>query len=335
VGSEVCYSEIERILDSHEYWYILSHIKPDGDTLGSACALYAAGIERGKRVSWGGASHVPISYKFLPFIENYKKSGWIDLENYKDEAPLFICVDTSTLDRTVGGLHGLWKIINIDHHADNMKYGTYYHIEPEASSTSEVIWSFMKSQDWEISKVIAVGLYTGLMTDTGNFSFNNTRTITHHAAADLLARGIDSNFISLAVLGNRTIEGMHIWGIAMAKMRLVGDRKQIGFSYLTLDDFRCTGANHGETEFLVNQLLFIHGVEIAILLIEEVLNVRISFRSIKGGVSAGKMARKLGGGGHELAAGATSDKPISEVIPMILDMIEEEYDKWDSVTEQT
>jgi len=334
MGSEVNYKEIEIILDSHKYWYVLSHIKPDGDTLGAACAFYAAGIERGKRVSWGGPSYIPLSYKFLPFIENYSKSGWIDLNNYKEEEPLFICVDTSTLDRAAGGLHGLWKIINIDHHADNMMYGTYYHIEPEISSTCEVIWSFMRSQNWNITKEIAIGLYTGIMTDTGNFSFNNTKQTTHYAAADLIECGIDSNLISLAVLGNRTIEGMHLWGIAMTKMRLTGKRKQIGFSYLTLDDFRHTGANHGETEFLVNQIQFIHGVEIAVLIIEEVMQVRISFRSINGKVSAGKMARKLGGGGHELAAGATCDRPINEVIPMVLDMIEEEYAKRDSAAEQ-
>jgi phosphoesterase RecJ-like protein len=192
----------------------------------------------------------------------------------------------------------------------------------------------MRSQNWKITKEIAIGLYTGIMTDTGNFTFNNTKKSTHYAAADLLEVGIDSNFISLAVLGNRSIEGMHLWGIAMTKMRLIGERKQIGFSYLTLDDFRYTGADQGETEFLVNQILFIHGVEVAVLLVEEVMQVRISFRSIKGGVSAGKMARKLGGGGHELAAGATCDKSISVVITMVLDMIEEEYAKRDSAVKQ-
>ena len=267
-------------------------------------------------------------------MQNYSKSGWIDLDNYKDEEPLFICVDTSTLDRAVGGLHGMWKIINIDHHADNMKYGTYYHIEPESSSTCEVIWNFMKAQNWDISKEVATGLYTGIMTDTGNFSFNNTKKITHYAAADLLEKGIDPNFINLSVLGNRTIEGMHLWGTAMSRMRLIGERKQIGFSYLTLDDFRSTGSNQGETEFLVNQILLIHGVEVASLIIEDVMQVRVSVRSIKGSVSAGKISRKLGGGGHELAAGAVCDKSINEVIPMVLSLIEEEYAKRDPAAEQ-
>ena len=331
MGREVNYSEMGEILDSHKHWYVLSHIKPDGDTLGGGCAIYAAGIERGKRVSWRGPGNVPLSYKFLPFIENYSKSGWLDIDFDKDEEPLFICIDTSTLDRTVGGLHGLWKILNIDHHADNMKYGAYYHIEPEASSTCEVIWNFMKSQRWDITREMAIGLYTGIITDTGSFSFNNTKKITHYAAADLLAKRIDPDFINLAVWGNRTIEGMHLWGIAMTRMRLIGERKQIGFTYLTLDDFRYTSADQGDTEFLVNQILYIHGVELALLMIEEAMQVRISLRSVKGGVSAGIVSRRLGGGGHELAAGATCDKAINEVIPMVLNIIEEEYAKRDSV----
>ena len=330
MGREVNYSEIETLLDSHEHWYILSHIKPDGDTLGAASALYAAGIARGKRVSWGGESDVPLPYKFLPFIEHYEKSSWIDIDNFKGNEPLFICVDISTLERTVGGLHGLWKILNIDHHADNMKYGTYYHIEPEASSVCEVIWSFMRQQNWNITKDIAVGLYTGISTDTGNFSFSNTKKYTHHVVSELMENDIDPSLINLAVTGNRTIEGMHLWGIAMSRMRLLGERKQIGFTYLTVNDFYSTGADLSETEFLVNQILFIHGVEAAALIVEDVMHVRVSLRSIRGSISAGKIARKLNGGGHELAAGAVCKELINDAIPMVLNIIEEEYAERDT-----
>ena len=329
MGCEVNYDEIAAILDAYEHWYVLSHVKPDGDTLGAACAFYAAGIERGKRVSWGGASSVPLSYKFLPYIENYIKSNWIDIDKHEGEEPLFICVDTSTLERTVGGLHGLWKIINIDHHADNMKYGTYYHIEPEVSSVCEIILSFMISQDWKITKEIATGLYTGIMTDTGNFSFSNTRIDTHYAAANLLKYNIEPNSINTAV-GSRTIEGIHLCGITLSKVRLTGSRKQIGFSYITLDDFRSSGADQSETESLVSQIMLIRGVEVAALIVEDVMQVRVSLRGTKGSVSVSKIAKRLGGGGHELAAGAVCKESINEIIPKVLNMIEEEYAKWDS-----
>ncbi|MCL1875710.1 MAG: DHH family phosphoesterase [Synergistaceae bacterium] len=333
MGHEINYPEMEAILDSHEYWYVLSHVKPDGDTLGGASAIYTAGINRGKRVSWGGEGSIPLSYKFLPHTENYIKSSWIDLDSFKGKEPLFICIDISTLDRAVGGRHDQWKIINIDHHADNMRYGTYHHIEHEASSTCEIIWSFMRSQNWNVTKEIAIGLYTGLITDTGNFSFSNTRKYTHYIAADLLENDIDPNFINLAVRGNRTIEGMHLWGIAMSKMQLAGKKKQIGFTYLTIDDFRSTGADRSETEFLVNHILFIHGVEVAALIVEEPMQVRVGLRSIKGSVSAGKIARKLGGGGHELAAGSVCRKSINEVIRMVLNTIEDEYAERDTAGE--
>jgi phosphoesterase RecJ-like protein len=331
MGCEADYSRIEEVLNSHEHWYLLSHVKPDGDTLGAACAFYAAGIERGKRVSWGGESDVPLPYRFLPHIKNYVKVSWIDLDSFTGEKPLFICLDTSTLERSVGGLHDLWVIINIDHHADNMKYGTYYHIEPEASCGCEIIWNFMRSQKWNITKEIAIGLYTGLITDTGNFSFSNTKPHTHNVAADLLKYDIDPNSINLAVRGNRTVEGMHLWGIAMSKIRIIGKRKQIGFSYLTIDDFRFTGADMSETEFLVNEILYIHGVEVAVLIVEDITQVRVSLRSIKGSVSVGKIARILGGGGHELAAGATCKDSLNEVMTRVLTVIEEEYAEWDTV----
>jgi len=327
---ENIYSEMESILDAHENWCILSHVKPDGDTLGAASALFVAGIDRGKRVSWIGESEIPLSYKFLPYIDHYKKSGWIDLDRYKGEEPLFICLDTSKLERTVGGLHNQWKIINIDHHVDNTRFGTFNLIETEASSVGEIIWNFMKARNWRITKEIAVGLYTGIATDTGNFSFNNTKVNTHYAAADLLENGINPDFINLAIRGNRSIEGFRLWGIAMSKMLLIGKRKQICFTYLTLEDFRSSNASQFETEYLVNQMLLIHGVQTAALIIEDVTQVRVSLRSISGSVSAGKIARKIGGGGHELASGAVCHVSIYEAIPMVLKTIEEEYAERDS-----
>jgi phosphoesterase RecJ-like protein len=333
MSREVNYSEIGTILDSHEHWYVLSHVKPDGDTLGAACALYASGIERGKRISWVGESDVPLHYMFLPFIENYVKSSRIELDNNMGEETIFICVDTSTLNRSVGGLHEQWKILNIDHHADNIKFGTYYHIEPESSSVCEIIWSFMKSQNWNITKEIAIGLYTGITTDTGRLKNRNKRKITHYAAADLLAYGMDPNFINLAVRG-RTIGGMHLWGIAMSRMSVFGKKKQIGLSYLTLEDFHSANANHFETEFLVNQILLIHGVEVVALIIEDDdMQVRVSIRSTKGSVSSSKIAKKLGGGGHMLAAGAICNESINDVITMVLNMIEEEYAERDTTAE--
>ena len=332
MGSEINYSEMELVFDAHENWCLLSHVKPDGDTLGTASALYAAGVDRGKRVSWVGESDIPLCYKFLPHIDQYKKSAWIDLDNFKGKEPLFVCVDTSKIERTVGGLHNQLKIINIDHHADNTKYGTYNRIEPGSSSVGEIIWNFMKAQNWNITKEIAIGLYTGIATDTGNFSFNNTKINTHYAAADLLKNGIDPEYINLAIRGNRSIEGFRLWGIAMSKMLLVGKRKQICFTYLTLEDFRSSNASQFETEYLVNQMLLIHGVETAALIIEDVMQVRVSLRSVSGSVSAGNIARKLGGGGHELASGAVCYVSIYEVIPMVLNFIEEEYAKRDIAT---
>ncbi|MCL2147293.1 MAG: DHHA1 domain-containing protein, partial [Synergistaceae bacterium] len=234
------------------------------------------------------------------------------------------------LERTVGGQHDQWKILNIDHHADNSRFGTYNLIETEASSVCEIIWNFMKAQSWNITKEIAIGLYTGIATDTGNFSFNNTKENAHYAAADLLKKGIDPNFINLAVRGNRSLEGIHLWGKAMTKMRLVGKRNQVCFTYLTLDDFRSAYASQFETEFLVNQMLLIHGVEAAALIVEDVQQVRVSLRSISGSVSASKIAKKIGGGGHELASGAVCKMSIYEAIPLVLNAIEEVYAERDT-----
>lgn len=325
--NEIGYPEIAALLDGSEHWFLLSHVKPDGDTLGSASAMYEAAKMRGKSVSWAGPSGVPVAYDFLPNIKNYVKSGWIDLAKFaKGQEPLFVCLDTSTKERTVGGLHQFWKILNIDHHADNSRYGTYSHIQPKISSTCELIWDFMNNTGWEISSEIATGLYTGIMTDTGNFSYSCTKESTHSAAADLLARGADPSSINLSVSGNKTIENVHLWGIAMSRVRHFGENRKVAFTYLSLDDFQSTGANQSDTEFLVNQLLLIRGVEFAVLLSEDVLETRVSIRSVPGGhVGAASVARRLGGGGHELAAGAVFDRPMKETLPIVLSEIEEAY----------
>lgn len=321
----VRYEEIAKILDEHEHWFILSHVKPDGDTLGSACALFCAGKERGKRVSWGGPSEVPVHYGFLPHIENYEKSGWIDLASFgKGREPLFVCLDTSTTERTVGGLHQFWEILNIDHHPDNQRYGTYCHIQPKISSVSEIIWDFLTKQGWNISNEAALGLYTGIMTDSGSFSYNSTSVSTHIAAGDLLVRGVEPSAVSLAVNGNKTVQGFHLWGTAMSRVRLICNN-EVAFTHIALGDFYSTGAAQSDTEFLVNQMLLIRGVKLAVLISEDVMETRVSLRSVLGGLSAGKIARQLGGGGHELAAGVRIEKSVREVIPAVLARVEREY----------
>lgn len=325
-ANEIGYEQIEDLLDSNEHWFLLSHVKPDGDTLGAASAFFCSAKEKRKRVSWAGVSDVPVAYNFLPNIEFYSKSGWIDLDTFENgHEPLFICLDTSTLERTVGGLHPLWTILNIDHHADNHRYGTYCHIQSKISSVCELVWDFMKKRNWNIASDTATGLYTGIMTDSGNFSYNSTRESTHMAAADLISRGVDPSSISLSVNGNKSIDGVHLWGIAMSRVRYIGEDGKIAFSYLSLDDFYSTGAKQSDTEFLVSQLLLIHGVEFAILMSEDAMETRVSLRSVKGGVSAGMIARQLGGGGHELAAGVLIRKPLKDVIPLVLSNVETAY----------
>ena len=319
-----------RVLENASSWVIFSHIKLDGDAIGSSSALFEAGLTQGKRVRWVGVDPAPPNYFFLPHVKEYviQKKYRFDKED-----DLYIFLDSANENRGIKGLKEKSPkavVLNIDHHEDNTRFGTLNCVDKGASSTSEVLWRIMTAANWPINQAIAECLYTGVATDTGWFSFSNTTSVTYLMAADLLNKGANPPKVDSCVRHNRSIEGTRLWGLALMRVSRWGEASQFAMTWLTRRDFAVTSAVAADTEMLVNHILMIQGVRFAVLLTEDddAKHVKISFRSKNATVTAASVARALGGGGHPKAAGAQLAYPLADAIQIVQNTVEKVYAEW-------
>ncbi|MBR1672324.1 MAG: bifunctional oligoribonuclease/PAP phosphatase NrnA [Fretibacterium sp.] len=320
--------------DSPE-WVLFTHQKADGDTMGSASALFEAGMLAGRRISWFTPTPLPSGYRFLAHVEECQIcEGAFPFK----EGPLYVFLDCANETRSVKGFETREpgaRFLNIDHHEDNTCFATLNCVDPSSSSTSELMFRILQAGGWELSKAAAESLYTGIWTDSGGFSFSNTSARTHRLAADLMELGAEPAWLDDLINQNRTPEGMALWGRAMSRIRLFGprdcgsERGIFALAWLSQEDFAATGAEAGDTEGLPSSLMRLKGVRLAAFLTEqESGEVRISFRSRERIFGAADVARELGGGGHPRAAGATHPGPLDASLMDIPRLLEKRYAEW-------
>lgn len=316
------------MLDDASSWVIFSHVKLDGDAIGSSAALFEAGLARGKRVRWLGADPAPPNYLFLPHVDEYVIQKKYKFDSKDD---LYIFLDSANEERGIEGLKerspGI-AVLNIDHHEDNTGFGTLNCVDSGSSSTSELLWRIMTAAGWAITSPMAECLYTGVVSDTGWFAFSNTTSDTLFVAADLMGRGVDQTKIYSCLNHNRSIEGSRLWALAFLRIFRWGESSQFAMTWLSRRDFDVVNALPSDTEMLVNQLLAVQGVRFAALLTEDTRLVKGSFRSKSGIVTAASVARALGGGGHPRAAGANLALPLADAIQVVQETVDKAYAEW-------
>jgi len=323
--------EVADMLDNASSWVIFSHSKPDGDSIGSGGALFEAGLARGKRVRWFGTDPTPPNFFFLPHIGEYTVQKKYDFDSGDD---LYVFLDSANEDRGVEGLRERMPdavVLNIDHHEDNTRYGTLNCVDNKASSTSEILWRILTTANWPITPAIAECLYTGVVSDTGWFAFNNTSQSTHLMAAELLAKGVNPPKIDSSLRHSRSLEGMRLWGLALTRVACWGEHSQFTMTWLRRRDFVDLNAIDSDTAMLVNQLLTIRGARFAVLLTEESAEsgqIKVNFRSKEGIVPAAFVARRLGGGGHPRAAGTHLALTLSDAIRTVQETVDKAYAEW-------
>ena len=304
--------EIARILSNSDTWVILAHEKPDGDTIGCGSALFQRGILEGKKCFWGGKDPMPSLFSFLPFAGSYQQ--W---ENFPDgigthtAGTAVIALDTSNLERSINDLYPAaleHQVLNIDHHADNSGFGSHNWIEEEAASVGEMIYHLYSVAGWTISAGEAEAIFVAISTDTGFFRFSSTTGKTFKIASFLLDCGVDPSSVYKSVYENRTLAGLHLWGVGLSRASLFADGRGC-LTFLESRDFLKNGAQKDESENLVNYLLSVSGVLVAVLVQEENGCCRASLRT-RDPVNARSIAEIWGGGGHIRAAGFKIQKDL-------------------------
>lgn len=316
--------EIIRLLLDHERFFITTHIRPDGDALGSQLALGRFLTKLGKQVTLINSDPPPYNLGWLPGADDIELfDGALSQRQRIDEAEVILILDTNTLER-IGRLakpvqHSTAVKVLVDHHTMPETWFDATYMRDTASSTGELVYELICAHDASlIDADIATLLYTAIMTDTGSFRYNSVTPRLHRIVADLLERGdITPAPVHTAVYDTRSMPGLRLLGRALDSITLRYD-DQVGYMVITQRMLRDTGASSDDTEGLVNYVLSIESVKAAVLFYEVDSGTKMSFRS-KADVHVNEWARAFGGGGHRNAAGAFVTTPIGATIDAVMD----------------
>ena len=307
---------IDYINEAHKI-YIVAHIRPDGDAIGSAFALMLALENMGKE-----AHVVMTSYaKKFEFLEEVKKAVNCISDGEYDLLICTDCSDKKRLDISCEDFEKAKHVIAFDHHKASVVPCDESIIDDVAPATCEIIYKFFKENNIEITPKIADYLYLGLMTDTGSFNYERTTEATYEIAADLIKKG--ARFVKICKTMNDAI--------SEAKARLIayslentkvyyGVKLRIAIAtHEILDRF---GVDKEEAEGITNYLRMIEGTELAVY-IRGIENgkFKVSLRSVDY-VDCAKLAMSFGGGGHIRAAGFDTDN-VEDVVYKIVEKMKE------------
>lgn len=288
-------------LKAAEKILVTAHVNPDGDAIGSTLAMLQILREMGKTAQVYIDDKIPRNFSVMPFEEEIRRPR----EDETFDADLLLVLDTSP-DR-IGEVAKLTDapILNIDHHVTNKGGEFDLYVNANAAATCEIILQLARELSVQVTKNIAVCLYTGIATDTGFFNYSNTKAETLRAAAELVELGVEPNLIS-EQMERRTYNDLKVMSAALQTTKFFYGGKVAG---MFIDEELSRNVN--TTEGLVDLIRVIDGVDVAFLLTFKEKNIyRVSMRSK--GVEVSDIARRLGGGGHVRAAGCTLYKGFEE-----------------------
>jgi bifunctional oligoribonuclease and PAP phosphatase NrnA len=290
-----------------ERFLVCSHSRPDGDAVGSMLAMGILLRQMGKRADLVTADRVPAVYRGLPGADEIRT-----IMRAHGPYDAVILLECDNPERTrLRGLEAMFQI-NIDHHATGKEYAQLNWIDQSAVSVGELVLRLAKLAEATITAEMATCLYTTVLTDTGGFCYGNINAKTFALASELSAAGADPVHIARQVYFANAMSKLMLLGVALSNLQREGN---LAWLWVTNDDMLRTHAAEEDYEGVVNYALSIAGIEAAAFLRElPEGRIRISLRSKTRDdgreINVAAIAERLGGGGHENAAGCTLDGPI-------------------------
>lgn len=318
-------TNIENIIDyingSNDF-VVTSHISPDGDNIGSTLSMYYSLKKLGKNVSYVLDDTPPKNLSFLLKDINILKSNEFNEDKFNiisldcgDRKR--ICISDELKDKAQ-------NIICIDHHASNDAYGDFNYIDIDASSTCELVYNVLVSYNEKynvdlIDQNIATFLYTGLVTDTGNFMYSNTHPSSFDMAKNLLLKGAKKESIIQNVFQSNPANYYKLLGEALNTLDIVNEK--VACIAITKEMLKRNVISFNDVDGVTSYTRDIEGVEVGILLKEKKENeVKVSLRS-KSYVDVSKIAQSFGGGGHIRAAGCTIYDSVENAKKKVMDAV--------------
>ncbi len=320
--AQIVATDLERIVEEireGQRFLLTTHENPDGDALGSLLATHQILQALGKdSVMFLAAKEfpLPVEYRFMPLEEVFHEPP----ADMADRVVIFL--DCGNIDRMPVDFlkHDREKVLNIDHHHDNTRFGTVNLVDVEASSTAEIVFDLAGRLGVEMTPDLASALYVGLVTDTGKFMYENTRARSHLVAAALLDAGVNVSDVYRRLYEHVPIEKLRLVARALDKIRILDDGA-LAVTYISSADYDATGASEVLTEGVIDHLRTLDGTAVAAVVRDQPERGRasrkVSLRSTDGRVDVSAIAREQGGGGHQRAAGFSTNLSFEEVIEFL------------------
>jgi phosphoesterase RecJ-like protein len=299
---------------------LTTHENPDGDALGSLLAMHEVLKQIGKdSTMFMSADDLPLPYEYRHVPVDELKH---ELPDDADERTILF-LDCGNIDRMPVAFFQRDdnRILNIDHHHDNTRFGSVNLVESTASCTAEIIYSMLPDLEVELTPTIAEALYIALVTDTGRFQYENTTSASHRMAADLLDAGVNAHELFRKLYENVPFAKLALLARVLSRIERYDDGN-LTVSYIRLEDYEDTGADESYSEGIVDHIRAVDGTRVAALIRDQLKPRRegirkVSLRSVDGCVDVSVIARKEDGGGHRQAAGFSTERPTPELIDFI------------------
>lgn len=292
---------------------LVAHEHPDADSLGSASAFYSYLLRLQKKVTLFCSTSIgDENLFFLPWSEKIRHT-------FPHDADLVVSFDCGNYKRL--GIVYEGELINFDHHISNECYGTYNCIDPNAFSTTQVLYGWFVANDIKINAKMALSLYAGLMDDTNCFGDGQCNGAVFTMAKELVEFGANHEMCINALYNSRSLASLRLKGIMLSQMKILGDG-QIALFEVSQKMLETTGAYLRDCKVVVDEALSLKTVRAAVLVAElKRGGVKISLRS-DGILNASEVASVYGGGGHNVRAGARiAEVSIDDAVEKIMKTI--------------
>ena len=314
------FTEIGEVLRNHQSFVLLSHVRPDGDAIGSQLALGYALIAAGKSVRLINEDGLPENLAFMAGSERIETPPAEPLD-----VEVAIALDTATKPRLgERALHAasqakIW--LNIDHHVSNPGYGDLNLIDSTSPATGQILYQLIVALDLPMPAESRDAIYVAVSTDTGSFQYPSTTANTYDLAADLIRRGLDVGKINSDTYDNHPYRRVELMRALLNTLELSADGRVAHWEMRdqTRIDLALTP---DDSEGLIDIIRAIRGVQVAVFF-EELPDgkIRVSMRSKDRRFNVCEIAMAFGGGGHALAAGIRMKGPLGEAKPLVLEAI--------------
>jgi len=317
MNENATYSELAEAIRSHDTFLLLSHVRPDGDAIGSQLALGHALEEMGKTVYYVNEDGLPDNLTFLPKSDKIQTPPADPLD-----VQVCIALDCATKPRLGdNALHsaskaGLW--INIDHHISNPAYGDLNHIDATSPATGQIIYQLITSEGLPLPEETRDSIYVAVSTDTGSFQYSNTTAATYEMAAELVRQGLDVGDINAKVYDSNPYRKIELLRSLLNTLQLENGGKVAHWElpYSVKEEYNL------KPEDSEDQIDLIRGIEgvVAAAFFEELEDgkIRVSLRAKDSSINVCDIAQQFGGGGHARAAGIRMPGPITSAREQVL-----------------